>query len=274
MSAPPTANPVFNADDFLVQTSSGGLDETTANARYIRKTVDDSTDYSLTVRNGFWTQSVDAPPDSNSISLGYNADSITIGGSNAALVTTIHNATTQGLLTAVNGIQTSTLSSTGDLSIGGSLTSSGLIYANGNLSMGSALINLGAPSGVRNALHLGFYKGNNFAAAIPFNATGQNTPFYSGEYTVGVWMVSIQLQFAVNAAVSNITLQLGSTLGGKEYGSVSQLSSTTLPTTVCLNTVVSLTAITTIFVGCISTYTGAAPSLTAAFSWVVLTRIG
>ena len=110
MSVPPTANPVFNADDFLVQTSSGGLDETTANARYIRKTVDDSTDYSLTVRNGFWTQSVDAPPDSNSISLGYNADSITVGGS---------------------------------------LTSSGLIYANGNLSMGSALINLGAPSGLR-----------------------------------------------------------------------------------------------------------------------------
>ena len=221
------------------------------------------------------TQSVDAPPDSNlDLALGFNADSITIGGGNPALVTTIHNATTQGLLTAVNGIQTSTLASTGNLSIGGSLTSSGLIYANGNISMGSALINLGAPGGIKTALNLGFYKFNVFASAITFNATGQNTPFYSGEYTVGVWMVSIQLQFTVNAAVSNIKIQLGSTLGGSDYGSVSQLSSTTLPTTVCLSTVVSLQAITTLYVGAISTYTGVAPSLATGFSYVALTRIG
>ena len=140
--------------------------------------------------------------------------------------------------------------------------------------MGSSLINLGAPGGIRTALHLGFVKLNAFASAIPFNATTLNTPFYSGEYTVGVWMVSIQLQFAVNAAVSNITIQLGSTLGGKEYGHVSQLTATTLPTTVCLSTVVSLAAITTLYVGGIGTYTGAAPSLTAGFSWVILTRIG
>ena len=273
MSAPPTANPVFNADDFLVQTSSGGLDETMANSRYIRKLVDDATDYSLTVRNGFWTQSVDSPPESNSLSLGYNADSITIGGSNAALVTTINNATTEGVLNAVGGIQTSTLTSTGDLSIGGSLTSSGLIYANGNISMGSALINLGASIATRTALHLGFLK-QNTPAAVTFNASNLNTPLYSGEYTVGVWMVSIQLQFTVNAAVSNIKIQLGSTLGGSDYASVSQLTATTLPTTVCLSTVVSLTAITTLYVGGIGTYTGAAPSLTTGFSSVVLTRIG
>ena len=273
MAAPPTSNPVFNADDFEVQTSSGGLDETMANARYIRKTVDDSTDYSLTVRNGFWCQSVDAPPDSTSISLGYNADSITIGGSNAALVTTIHNATTEGLLTAVNGIQTSTLTSTGDLNIGGSLTSSGLIYANGNISMGSALINLGASIGTRTALHLGFLK-QNTPAAVTFNASNLNTPLWNGEYTIGVWIVSIQLQFTVNAAVSNIKIQLGSTLGGSDYASVSQLTATTLPTTVCLSTVISLAAIATLYVGAVGTYTGAAPSLTAAFSWVVLTRIG
>ena len=273
MSAPPTANPVFNSDDFEVQTS-GGLDETTANARYIRKTVDDLSDYSLTVRNGFWTQSVDAPPDSNSISLGYNADSITIGGSNAALVTTIHNATTEGVLNAVGGIQTSTLSSTGDLSIGGSLTSSGLIYANGNLSMGSALINLGAPSAVRTALHLGFGHGTGYSSAITLAATGQNTPLWSGEYTIGVWIVVVQFHFIVNTSVSNITIQLGSTLGGSDYGLVSQQMNTALPTTVSLNTVVSLAAVTNLYVGAVPTYTGAAPSLSQFYSWVILNRIG
>jgi hypothetical protein len=139
--------------------------------------------------------------------------------------------------------------------------------------MGSALINLGAPGSIKTALNLGFYKLNPVVATT-FNATGQNTPFYNREYTIGVWMVNIQFQFTVNAAVSNITLQLGSTLGGKEYGSVSQQIATTLPTTVCLSTVVSLAEITSLYVGGIGTYTGAAPSLVAGFSFVILTRIG
>ena len=41
----PSPNPVFKSDDFVVGTSSG-LDETTANSLYLRKTLDDTTDHS------------------------------------------------------------------------------------------------------------------------------------------------------------------------------------------------------------------------------------
>ena len=63
----PTPNPVFNSDDFVVE--SGGLSETTANSLYLRKLIDDSTDNELTV-GGLLTPTIDSITPHGNILIG------------------------------------------------------------------------------------------------------------------------------------------------------------------------------------------------------------
>ena len=266
--------PVFNSNDYEVQ---GGLTEARADLLYCLRVGDNVHEASLTVPH-FYAQIVDAPNDSNlDLTIGSNAATIQIG--NAAGQTTIKKLKTQGVLKAEDGIETSSVEVTGSSTHTGSVEVTGMLYANAGLSMGSALIDLGASTATRVSGNLGYnLKYTAFAASTNFNGSGANKNFWAqfGNPAYSVWSVNVILQLQVYPVISNVTVTCGNGNASKNFAYVQRPISVTTTTqiTINLNTVISLSASNNFYVSGIANYTGTAPNLIGAGSSVSITRIG
>jgi hypothetical protein len=265
---------VFNSNDYELQTV---LTEARADLLYCLREGDNIHEASLTVPH-FYAQIVDPPNESNGdLTLGANAATVRIGGGNAAVQTTIKKLKTQGVLKAEGGVETTSVEVTGASTHTGSVEVTGMLYANGGVSMGSALIDLGLPTAPRVSTNLGYVFTSTSFSAVNLGSSGISRALWNFDtWPVGVWVINILLEFTAHPGISNLAVSFGSSTAYRKYGWIQQPTTVTQSKSVNFSmcTAFAMTVQGNLQINCIANYTGTVPSLIAAGSSVTMTRVG
>ena len=209
----------------------------------------------------------------------YTGGVLICGGEGGGGVVRIGSHASQSKPIQIGDAGTADLYVGGKVSIGSSTMPTvvnGSLTAAEGLNMGTSQIALGSPAVPRAEGNLGYvFLYNSFATSVTFSATTVGRLFWSqANWPIGVWIANITLQCSPTSTTSNIALSFGDASAAKNYGYVLKPLATTQQTTICMNTVISLTnATTTLYVSGTATFSAAVPSLLGANSSIVLTRI-